>query len=228
MITEGDVRTEGSGGSDVTDDAMVTTILEAITEANRRYEYWSGGDWLIDAVTEGIMQAVVAEAVIDHQDDHTVVVEGSPFDLHRESNMTTSYQKWDDFSRFDIVVRDPCKNPTYIIELKRKWTTKEATKDLYRIATYHKEWGEIAGEHLRGGFLGFTVGTERSKQPKFLDTRKRRISNAARKVISDLGYESQVEFGEIWSTPYKGYVTKARQREGCAACIRLTTSQVRT
>ena len=120
-------------------------------------------------------------------------------------------------------MRDKCRNPIFIIEVKRQWEPEPAMKDLKRIAKFQANWGPNVGGTLRGGFFAFMFGENRGKMPHYLSTRQPRIVESARQVLVELGYKTKPYFGDVWQTCCDEYVKKGRKREGCAACIQLTS-----
>lgn len=196
-------------------EGLRMAILAAVRKANELCQKWSGGNWLIDSDTEGIMRTAIAEAVFDQvASDGFVLFEPTPWAISLGCGWMSPYQSGEDGERFDLVVVDSERQPIYIIEAKRQWGN-QVLKDIGRIVKYQSMWGPSRRGRLRGGFAAFMVGTTLKPAAWTLQKRKARVVRAAASTLPS----SALHFSQTWSTQCSTYTRSGREREGVALCI---------
>ena len=114
-------------------------ILKGVQDANKKYEKWSKGHWLIDAGIEGHLVSTIARKLSGHIGCGSLVMEVSFDGIFA-----------------DIVLFDSKDRPICVIEVKRTWrpwNEDNCIEDLERIRDLVIRYGEKGDGSLKRGFL---------------------------------------------------------------------------
>ena len=111
-------------------------MLSGIQSANKKYETWSNGAWLIDSGVEGLLVSSIAERLSSTLDEHESLMMEVPFN---------NILKWADARRtLDGPARNLTGQTSYgegkvvcVIEVKRAWVRGRCLADM----SSAKRWG---------------------------------------------------------------------------------------
>ncbi|MXY53824.1 MAG: hypothetical protein F4Y86_15060 [Gammaproteobacteria bacterium] len=144
----------------ITRDQIVAAIHKGFRAANRNYGRWSNGRNVDDSAIEGLVASCIAEAVHNRQEPReSLLMEMSFTDIRSASGQNPPRQRGG--RRADIVICNANRQPTSVIEVKRKWNTGGCIEDIDRITQLVNACSYRRGGSLRRGFLAFLIVKER-------------------------------------------------------------------
>ena len=165
-------------------------IHEGICKANKKYEKWSKGLWVIDSGVEGLMVAEIAEKINNRQSKRESLQMELAFEYIRKQSTSRPAKgprskALNDGNRADIVLFNKNEKPVCVIEVKRSWNYDSCWRDLHRICALVDRHSSRMGGSLECGYLALMLakGETKSKSAK---TRVKEYFNEIKEFV---GYE---------------------------------------
>lgn len=105
---------------------VIAAIHEGVFNAHKKYEKWSGGEWIGDYGVEGFLVSEIASTIHQFQEDGEYLYLELPFSdikawsgaRKRRVRPTKGIRM---ARRVDIALCNENNEPVYVIEVKRKW-----------------------------------------------------------------------------------------------------------
>lgn len=115
-------------------------ILEGVQTANGEYEKWSNGWWVTDSGVEGLLVAGIAKklrAKLRHEESLLMEMPLSEIQEWSEARRPRGRPRETlrGAKRADIVLLDENERPVCMVEVKRFWNRKPASKTLREFGT---------------------------------------------------------------------------------------------
>jgi hypothetical protein len=143
----------------MTHDKIIKAVHKGILTANRDYETWSDGAWLIDNGIEGFMVAAIAHALKKEHKNGFLTLEQSFSQMAEDSGAKAKPGQLpgpiNGNFRADLVLRNSNYKPIIVLEVKRVWERSRCLKDLERLYTLVDRYGQNMGGSLQFGLLTF-------------------------------------------------------------------------
>lgn len=141
---------------------VIAAIHEGVFNAHKKYEKWSGGEWIGDYGVEGFLVSEIASTIHQFQEDGEHLYLELPFSdikarsgaRKRRGRPTKGIRM---ARRVDIALCNENNEPVYVIEVKRKWDNTQCEKDLQKLRDLVTNFDHVAGGSLESGFLAVYV-----------------------------------------------------------------------
>lgn len=143
----------------LTRDVVVEAVQAGVLNAHRKYEAWSGVDWIGDFGVEGFLVSEIASELhkAQRRDGGGTLCLELPFKTLKEwsgaSKRGRTGRHWARQRRVDIALLNKEQSPIHAIEVKRQWLKSECRKDIEKL---HSLVTRLSAKHqgtLKSGFL---------------------------------------------------------------------------
>lgn len=180
--------------------------VEAVEEANRRYENWTNGNWLNDAGVESIIQITLAELLAKERrsPSHSIDLEVRYSDMRERSGVKKKpgapHKLFRGTARADVVLFDGSEQPKFCFEVKRAWISFTGANDIIRLCTLIANCGEHVGGSLRAGiFVFYDVKHPRARDASESEQKRQKIIKS---IAESWGLVCMKREGQTWEQEY--------------------------
>lgn len=135
---------------------IIEAIHEGVFNAHKKYEEWSGGDWIGDFGVEGFLVSEISSEIRKFQEDGEYLCLELLFKDIKEwagaSKRGRPRKEVRSERRTDIALLNKQEAPIHAIEVKRQWT-KKCVEDINKLQSLVVSFSSRHEGPLKSGFL---------------------------------------------------------------------------